>query len=102
MEENEQLRLLKAIERNTEATERNLAATRSIAIYFLGWIIPFIIGVVAILVAGLVSISGGGGGSSRFTIGVAAFLGFSGIVVIVVGAIRAIAKSLKELAKSSN
>jgi predicted phage tail protein len=100
MDEDEQLRLLRAIERNTEATERNLAATRSIAIYLLGWIIPLIIGVFVILVAALVNIIGIGS-SNDFASGVAVFIGLVGMAVILGGVIMAIANSLKELAKSS-
>lgn len=100
MDEDEQLRLLKAIERNTEATERNLAATRSIAIYLLSWIIPFIIGVAAILVASLV-FTIGIGSSNDFASGVAFFIGLVGIAVILGGVIMAIVNSHKELAKSS-
>lgn len=94
MEENEQLRLLKAIERSTEATERNLAATRSIAIFMIGWVGWFLAGLVAIILGALVTLL-------PETAAFGAILIIFGFGIILVGAIKAISNSLRELAKSS-
>jgi len=96
MEENEQLRLLKAIERNTEAAEKNLAATRSIAIFMIGWVGWFLAGIIFILLGGLLSLLPEDG--PKVLGGIAALGGFT---VILVGAIKAISNALSELAKSS-
>ncbi len=94
MEENEQLRLLKAIERNTEAAERNLAATRSIAIFMIGWVGWFLAGLVSVAIGGLLTLLPEAAAFGAILI----LLGF---VIIFVGAIKAISNSLSELAKSS-
>lgn len=94
MEENEQLRLLKAIERNTEAAERNLAATRSIAIFMIGWVGWFLAGLVAIILGALLTLL-------PETAAPGAIFIIFGFGIILVGAIKAISNSLRELAKSS-
>lgn len=86
-------KLLGAIERNTQMTERNLAATRSIAIFIVGWIGWFIVGFISILLGGVLSMVPG-----IQVLGILLVLG--GAVLILVGAVKAIANSLRELARS--
>jgi len=85
--------LMNAIERNTQATEKSLAATRAIAVFMLGWVGWFIAGVAAILLGLLVALNSD-------TAWFGGLLGFAGAIVILVGVIKAISDSLKELAKS--
>lgn len=94
MEENEQLRLLNAIEQNTKVTERNLAATRAIAIFMLGWIVWIIAGSVLVLI-GLFSLTLEG---PRFGV----LFVVAGAITVIVGAIRTLVKSLSELSNSSS
>jgi hypothetical protein len=84
---------MNAIERNTQATEKSLAATRAIAVFMLGWVGWFIAGVAAILLGLLVALNSD-------TAWFGGLLGFAGAIVILVGVIKAISDSLKELAKS--
>lgn len=88
-------KLLSAIERNTQMTERNLAATRSIAIFIVGWIGWFIVGLIFILFGGALSMV-----PDIQVLGILMVL--AGAVLIIVGAVKAIANSLRELARSGN
>lgn len=94
MEEAEQLRVLQAIERNTEATERNAAATRSIAIFMIGWVVWFLAGVILLSIGGLLSFTAGASVLGNLAV-------LAGFGIILVGAIKAISNALRELAKSS-
>ena len=88
MDETQHSELLSAI---------NRSATRSIAIFMLGWIVWFLIGAGVSLV-GILLLSLGG----IEAMGGAMFILFGGLLVILIGAIRAIASALRELSNSSN
>ena len=90
MEVQEHKDLLAAIERNT-------AATRSIAIFMLGWITWFLIGFATFVVGGLIGtvLQNTGG------LIIGGLLAVGGVAMIIAGAIKALASSLRELAKSS-
>lgn len=92
-EENEIQKLLTAIERNTHAIERNVSATRSIAIFIVGWVGWFIAGSLTILLGGFISLL-----PNLQILGVLTVLG--GALLIIVGAVKAISNSLNELARS--
>lgn len=94
-DETEIFKLLNAIERNTQMTERNLAATRSIAIFIVGWIGWFIVGLILILFGGALSVV-----PDIQALGLLMVVG--GAIVILVGAVKAISNSLRELARSGS
>lgn len=94
-EDTDMQKLLIAIERNTRMTERSLAATRSIAIFIVGWIGWFIVGMLVLLFGGMLSMV-----PDIEALGLLLVLG--GAVLIIVGAVKAIANSLRELARSEN
>lgn len=78
------------------AIDRNTSATRSIAIFMLGWIVWFLIGISVILLSGLfLSIVGLEAAIAS------ALMAIGGALIILIGAIRAIGTSLRELSKSS-
>lgn len=89
------IKLLHAIERNTQMTERSLAATRSIAIFIVGWIGWLLVGLILILFGGSLSVV-----PDIQTLGILMIL--VGTTLIIVGAVKAIYNSLRELAKSGN
>ena len=88
MDETQHSELLSAINRNT-------SATRSIAIFMLGWIVWFLIGTGVSLV-GILLLSFGG---IEAMFG-AVVIVFGGLLIILIGAIKAIASALRELSKS--
>jgi cobalamin biosynthesis Mg chelatase CobN len=94
-EESDHQRLLRAIERNTQVIEKNLAATRSIAIFIVGWIGWFMLGLLFILFGGVLSMA-----PDIQILGILVVLG--GAILIIVGAVKAIANSLRELARSGD
>lgn len=95
VQEDDMVRLLKSIELNTRIVQKNLAATRSIAIFIVGWVGWFLIGLVFIVLG-----VGLGFVPNLQILGVLAIL--AGTIVVIVGAVRAIANSLRELARSGD
>jgi mannose/fructose/N-acetylgalactosamine-specific phosphotransferase system component IID len=74
-----------------EAINRNTAATRSIAIFIVGFLPWFIVGVVMIAIGGSLASRGD-------TVG--AVIGIIGIAVLLFGIVQTISRSLSELKQS--